>query len=217
MLTDPAYTAIITTNPSAAQIANVCEHALYAQGTPATCLASPALAIVDVRVHNLATLETSGVDFNIRYDRPLPLGQLRMGLNGTWLARFQQAELPDTPLISLLDTQNEPVNLRMRGSTGWEFAGLGASIAANFTNAYWDTGSTPARRIDSWTTFDVQLRYDLSDAWSWLQGTRIELNARNVFNVDPPFLNNQITSIGYDQENANPYGRQLSVELRKTW
>ena len=43
------------------------------------------------------------------------------------------------------------------------------------------------------------------------------MNARNVFNIDPPFLNNQITYIGYDQENANPYGRQLSLELRKTW
>jgi outer membrane receptor protein involved in Fe transport len=140
-----------------------------------------------------------------------------MGLNGTWLAHFQQAELPDSPLISLLDTQNEPVNLRMRGSASWEFAGFGASLATNFTNAYWDTGSTPERRIDSWTTVDVQLRYDFADKWGWLQGTRVELNARNVFNVDPPFLNNQITYIGYDQENANPYGRQLSLELRKTW
>ena len=217
MLTNPAYTAVITNNPSAAQIANVCEHSIYTQGTLATCLATPVLAIVDVRVHNLATLETNGVDFNIRYDRPLPLGKLRMGLNGTWLAHFEQAQLPDTPLVPLLDTENEPVNLRMRGSAGWEFAGFGASIAANFTNSYWDTGSTPARRVDSWTTIDVQLRYDFADDSSWLHGTRIELNARNVFNVDPPFLNNQVRAIGYDQENASPYGRQLSLELRKTW
>lgn len=217
MLTNPAYTGVITINPSAAQIANVCEHALYIQGTVATCLARPALAIVDIRIHNLATLETNGLDFNIRYDHPLPYGQLRLGLNGTWLAQFAQAQLPNTPLISLLDTQNEPVNLRMRGSASWELAGFAASFATNFTNAYRDTGSTPARRIDSWTTVDVQLRYDFSVAKSWLQGARIELNARNVFNVDPPFLNNQITAIGYDQENANPYGRQLSLELRKTW
>ena len=64
----------------------------------------------------------------------------------------------------------------------------------------------------------MQLRYDVPDDFSrWLQGTRIELNARNVFNVDPPFLNNQIVGIGYDQENANPYGRVLSLELRKSW
>jgi outer membrane receptor protein involved in Fe transport len=79
----------------------------------------------------------------------------------------------------------------------------------------------PSRRIDSWTTVDVQLRYDLAGtSRRWLQGTRIELNARNVFNVDPPFLNNhnsQTVAIGYDQENASPYGRLLSLELRKSW
>jgi iron complex outermembrane receptor protein len=217
MLTDSAYAALVTSNPTAAQIANICNHAAYPQGTLATCLATPVAAIVDLRIHNVATLETNGVDFNIRYDRPLPLGKLRLGLNGTWLAHFEQAQLPGTQLIPLLDTQNEPINLRMRGSAGWEFAGFGASIAANFTNSYWNTGSTPAQRVDSWTTIDVQLRYDFSDDSSWMHGTRVELNARNVFNVDPPFLDNQITDIGYDQENANPYGRQLSLEVHKTW
>ena len=217
MLNDPAYAALITYNPSAAQIANVCAHSAYTQGTPATCLATPALAIVDVRIHNLATLETNGVDFNIRYDRPLPVGTLRMGLNGTWLSHFEQAQLPDTPLISLLNTENEPINLRMRGSAAWEFAGFGASIATNFTNSYRNTASIPAQRVDSWTTVDVQLRYDFSDDSSWLHGTRLELNARNVFNVDPPYLDNQSRDIGYDQENATPYGRQLSLEARKTW
>ena len=217
ILTDPAYADLITYNPTAAQISNVCEHSAYPQGSTATCLATPASAIVDLRVHNLATLETSGVDFNIRYDHPLPLGNLHMGLNGTWLSHFEQAQLPDTPLSSLLNTQNEPINLRMRGSVGWEFAGFGASIATNFTNSYQNTATTPVQHVDSWTTVDVQLRYDFADGFSWLNGTRIELNARNVFNVDPPFLNNQLTYIGYDQENANPYGRQLSLELRKVW
>jgi iron complex outermembrane recepter protein len=217
MLTDPAYAPLITYNPSAAQIANVCEHSTYTQGTLASCLATPAVAIVDVRIRNLATLETNGMDFNIRYDLPLPVGKLRMGLNGTWLSHFEQAQLPDTALVSLLNTENEPINLRMRGSAGWEFAGFGASIATNFTNSYWNTSSTPAQRVDSWTTVDVQLRYDFSDDSGFLHGTRLEMNARNVFNIDPPYLDNQVTYIGYDQENANPYGRQLSLELRKTW
>ena len=217
LLSDPAYASIVTNNPTAAEIANVCEHATYSQGTTAACLATPAAAIVDVRIHNLATVITDGVDFNIRYEHTLPMGKLLMGLNGTWLMRFAQAELPDTPLDSLLDTENQPINLRVRASTGWEFAGFGASVAANFTNSYRDTASIPQRRVDSWTTIDVQLRYDFPDDWAWAHGTRVELNARNVFNVDPPFLNNQLVGIGYDQENANPYGRLLSLEVHKLW
>jgi iron complex outermembrane receptor protein len=218
VLSDPAYAAIVTTNPTAAQIAYICSHAAFPQGTAAECVNSAPGAIVDLRVRNLATLKTNGIDFDSRFERPLPLGKLRLDLNGTWLLGFRQAETPDAPLSSLLSTENEPINLRMRASAGWQFAGFGALVAANFANGYHDVASTPPRRIDSWTTIDVQLRYDIpDDANRWLRATRIELNAHNVFNQDPPFLNNQIVGIGYDQENANPYGRVLSLELRKNW
>src|SRR5882757_2048288 len=103
----------------------------------------------------------------------------------------------------------------MRATAGWELAGFRGQVAANYANGYRDIASTPPRRIDSWTTIDLHLRYDIPETSSrWLRGTRIEFNARNVFNVDPPFLNNPIVGIGYDQENANPYGRLLSLELR---
>jgi outer membrane receptor protein involved in Fe transport len=218
VLTDPAYAAIVTRNPSAAQVDFICTHSSYGQGSASDCINSAPGAIVDLRVRNLATLETDGIDFNSRYEHALPLGRIKLDFNGTWLLGFRQAQTPDAPLTSLLNTQNEPINLRMRASARWEFASFGAQAAANFANSYRDTASTPSRRIDSWTTVDVQLFYDVPDHFSrWLQDTRIELNARNVFNVDPPFLNNQVVSIGYDQENANPYGRVLSLELRKSW
>jgi iron complex outermembrane recepter protein len=218
ILTDPAYAAIVTHNPSAAQVDFVCTHSIYGQGSQSDCMNSAPGAIVDLRVRNLATLQTDGIDFNSRYEHSAPVGRIRLDLNGTRLLGFRQAQTPDVPLTSLLNTQNEPINLRMRASAGWEFAGFGAQTAVNFANSYRDTGSTPPRRIDSWTTVDVQLRYDFpDDASRWLQGTRIVLNARNIFNVDPPFLNNQVVGIGYDQENANPYGRVLSLELRKSW
>jgi outer membrane receptor protein involved in Fe transport len=218
ILTDPAYAALVTRNPSAAEISFICTHSSYFQGSTAACMNSAPGAIVDLRVLNLATLQTDGIDFNSRYQHSLPLGQLRLDLNGTWLLHFKQAQTPDAPLTSLLSTQNEPIDLRMRATAGWGVAGFHAQVAANFANGYHDIASTPPRRIDSWTTIDLQLRYDIPVTSSrWLSGTRIELNARNVFNVDPPFLDNQIVGIGYDQENANPYGRQLSLELRKSW
>jgi iron complex outermembrane recepter protein len=218
ILSDPAYAAVVTHDPSAAQVDYICSHSSYFQGTSADCMNSAPGAIVDLRVRNLASLETNGIDFNSRYQRPLPVGTLKLDLNGTWLLAFRQAEVPNAALTSLLSTENEPINLRMRATAGWRFAGFAAQVAANFANGYHDIASTPPRRIDSWTTIDVQLYYDIPENFSqWLRGTRIELNARNVFNVDPPFLNNQIVGIGYDQENANPYGRVLSLELRKTW
>jgi iron complex outermembrane recepter protein len=218
VLSDPSYAAIVTRNPSAAQISYICNHAVYLGGTAAQCYGLPAGAIIDLRVHNFARAVTEGIDFNAGYAHPAPLGELNLTLSGTWLREFSQAQLPDTPLTSLLNTQNEPINLRFRASGGWQYRGWGTLVAANFTNSYRDTASIPERRVGSWTTIDLQLRYDFpDDARHRLRGTRIELNARNVFNTDPPFLNNQMADLGYDQENADPYGRLLSLQLSKKW
>jgi iron complex outermembrane recepter protein len=217
VLSDPSYAAIVTRNPTAAQINYICSHSLYVEGTVNNCMTAPIGAIVDLRVRNLAQLLTDGIDFNGSYERTTSFGKLKFGLDGTWLRDFSEAQTPDVPLTSLLNTQNEPVNLKLRVSAGWQFTGWGALVAANFTNSYRDTASVPERRIDAWTTVDLQLRYDFpEDAGAWLRGVRVELNARNLFNVAPPFLNNQAVGIGYDQENADPYGRVLSLQLRKT-
>jgi outer membrane receptor protein involved in Fe transport len=218
LFTDPFYAAIITRNPSSAQIDFICGHSTYAQGTNARCMATPVGAIVDLRVRNLGALLTDGIDVQAAYRTPISLGDLSLNLSGTWLRDFSEAQTPTQPLVSLLNTENEPIDLRLRASAGWEYKGWGTLVAANFTNGYRDTASIPQRRVDSWTTIDLQLRYDFaSDAGSWLHGLRIEFNAQNIFNVDPPFLNNSTTHIGYDQENANPYGRVLSLQIRKNW
>jgi outer membrane receptor protein involved in Fe transport len=218
VLSDSTYAAIVTRNPTAAQIDYVCNHSIFTQGTVAECMSAPVGAIVDLRVNNLAKLLTDGIDFNSHYERSTRGGDLAFALGGTWLHQFRQAQTPNQPLTSLLDTPNEPINLRLRATAGWQYRGWGAQVAGNFTNRYLDTASSPQRRVDSWTTIDVQLGYDFPDgATSWLRGLRVTLDARNVFNVAPPFLNNQVTDIGYDQENANPYGRQLSLQLRKRW
>ena len=47
--------------------------------------------------------------------------------------------------------------------------------------------------------------------------TLATFNVENLFNVSPPFLNNQMVGLGYDQENADPYGRMVSFALRKNW
>ena len=218
VLTDPAYTPIVTKNPSAAQIDTICNSTTFVQGNAKDCMSVPVTAIVDLRVRNLASLITSGIDFNAKYEHPAPLGKLNFSLNGTWLRRFSEAETPDAPLTALLNTQNQPVNLRLRATSGWAYGGFGALVAADFLNSYRDTASVPERRIPSWTTIDLQLRYQFAArANSWLQGSRLIFNARNVFNVDPPFLNNQIVGLGYDQENATPYGRLLNLEIQKSW
>ena len=88
----------------------------------------------------------------------------------------------------------------------------------NFENSYRDTISVPSRGVAPWTTVDLQLSYQTPvDAFGWLGNTQVALNVQNLFNVNPPFLNNAAVGIGYDQENADLYGRLVSFEVRKRW
>jgi outer membrane receptor protein involved in Fe transport len=88
----------------------------------------------------------------------------------------------------------------------------------NFQNHYKDITSDPPRTISSYTTCDAQLRYNFDPLGAGpLRNTLLELNAINVFNKSPPFLNNSIARLGYDQENADPYGRLISIQVRKNW
>ena len=218
ILDDPGLAGLITRNPTAAQLDSACAQGRYLLGSAADCRQSGALAILDLRTQNLGSVRTRGIDFNTTYDRPWGAGTLKLGLDGTYLFNFTETAAPAAPPQQLLDTQNNPINLKMHGTVSWQQRRWGATVGSNFQNHYRDTASVPNRTVSSYTTFDTQLRYELApDGVNFLHNTRVELNAINVFNASPPFLNNAIAKLGYDQENADPYGRLLSIQVRKTW
>jgi iron complex outermembrane receptor protein len=218
VLDDPSLASLVTRNPTAALLDSVCSRGIYPMGTAADCRQSSPDAIIDVRIQNTERVRTDGLDFNTSYDRNWAAGTLKLSLDGTYLFHFSQTEGANAPPAQLLDTQNNPIDLKMRGALSWQQRRWGATVGVNFQNHYMDTVSQPNRTVKSYTTFDTQLRYELASFGAgFLENTRLELNAINAFNESPPFLNNQIAAIGYDQENADPYGRLLSVQVRKTW
>jgi iron complex outermembrane receptor protein len=218
ILNDPSFAGLVTRNPSASVVSTACSGGAYQRGTLADCLQSSPGAVLDLRAQNLQSVRTRGIDFTSTYARYAAYGTLKLGVEGTYLFAFTQQEGPNSPPAQLLNTQSNPINLKMRGTISWQRKRFGATTGINFQNHYRDTASQPNRTVSSFTTVDAQLRYELGSYDSgWLQNTRIELNAINLFNVNPPFLNNQLVGIGYDQENADPYGRLLSLQIRKTW
>ena len=120
-------------------------------------------AIVDVRAHNAETLDTRGLDFNLKYEHPVRYGTLRLAADGTYLTKFDLAEGNGSPETDLLNTQNNPINLRVRTSLSWSGRRLGATLAANYSNSYRDTSSVPNLPVAAWTTIDAQIRYQLGN------------------------------------------------------
>lgn len=216
VLQRPDLAWLVTRNVTAAEIAAVCSHGTFT-GPAAACVNSAAGAIIDERLNNIALLRTRGIDLLGRYGVQSAIGKFDLGLNGTYLLDYSQANTPVSPLISLLSTQNNPIDLRFRGTIAWGRRGWGASANVNYDNGYRDTISVPGRRVDSLTTLDLQLTYETAaDAYGWLGATRVALSVENVLGSYPPFLNNHI-GVGYDQENADLLGRFVSVDIRKRW
>jgi len=94
---------------------------------------------------------------------------------------------------------------------------MSVSTALNYANPYWDIASIQKRRVGTSVSVDSQLRL-LFASGGLLTGTNTELvlDIENLFNTQPPFLNNQL-GVGYDQENADLTGRVFRLTVIRRW
>lgn len=214
-LADPLVAEFVDRTPTAEERARVCARGNFF-GNPANCTAAPIGAIVDVRIQNVALSHTRGFDLAGAWEGTTPFGDLEARLSGTYLLDFRQAARPNLPVVELVDTQSNPLDLRLRGSLTWQRSGYEVSLFLNHADSYRDTFSNPDRRVDSWTTYDLQLAYDTSERAGPLDGIRVSLSVQNLLDDAPPFLNNA-NGIGYDEENADLLGRIVRFHVRKSW
>lgn len=168
-------------------------------------------AIVDARYVNTAEVQVEGLDLSAGYGFNLAGNAFDLDVNLTWLERFDAQPTPTSPTVSQLDRPNFPVGLRGRASASWSRGPWTVSPSLNHVGDYADlTG----RRIGSWSTADVLVRF--APAGGLLDGTAVSLTVQNLFDRDPPFYDAP-EGIAYDAANANVLGRFISLQLTKAW
>jgi outer membrane receptor protein involved in Fe transport len=214
-LVDPTFADVVSRNPTNTERLAACARNPFVG--VGDCATASIAAIVDLRKNNVAEMRTSGVDWLGKYRLENGLGTFDLSINTTYTFDFSQAQFRSSPLISLLDTSEHPLDLRFRTTVGWRRGVLGINLTADYTDGYHDRVSSPNRDIGSWTTFDLQLSYDsrASDL-QLLENTSIALTVQNVLDTNPPFFNNP-EGLGYDTANADLLGRFMSLRLRKDW
>jgi iron complex outermembrane receptor protein len=208
ILTNPLYAQYRILNPSAEQIA-----ALLGSGLPINTSITPALVtyIQDGRRHNLGKTIAKGIDAALHYDWDLGGGQLGVGFNGSYFTEYTASLAPGAPQADVLSTINFPQRFRGRGEIGWRRNEFRAVAFVNHVSGYDQTGVTPIRSVDAYTTVDLHLGYDLSQL---SDGLDVAIDVQNIADEDPPFVN---LSGGYDPQSTNPLGRLVAVSLRKSW
>jgi iron complex outermembrane recepter protein len=216
-LLDPTLGVAVNFTPTAAQRQAACSSPTLIATTPDNCLNQPITALIDGRLLNVASVQTNGIDLLANYGIDTGLGSFDFGFNTTYLLEYSKALTPASPLTDLVDTQNNPPDVRARASFGWRRNSLGTTLYVNYTDGYQDMLSVPNRKVDSWTTLDLNLSYSFASMGSpILAGTQVFLSAQNLLDEDAPYFNNPSAG-GYDPENADLIGRRVSLFLRKEW
>ncbi|MFL6603956.1 MAG: TonB-dependent receptor plug domain-containing protein [Steroidobacteraceae bacterium] len=207
--------AIIERQPSAARVQQLAASPGYANffGIDLASIG----AIFDSRVHNLSSVRTTGLDFNGSWATATSLGNVELGLDGTYIFRFDNQFTNNAPVNSILNTAYNPVNLRMRARTLIRtIGGLTFGLFTNYTNAYRENNTISAQPVASWTTVDVTARYLFTVNNGPLADTSLLVAITNVTGKNPPFVPNAL-GINFDGANANAFGRVVSVQLSKRW
>jgi iron complex outermembrane recepter protein len=216
-LSDPTFQPYISRNVSDQERQSLCKQGQFL-GPASDCLQAPVAAIIDLRLHNRAVIQTSGLDLNARLPFDTRLGTWTAGLLGTYLLDYSEAPTSFSPLTRLLDTEHNPISVRLRAAASWKRGSFTLATFANYQGNYTDIESVPARHVSSWTTVDATLKWEPEHLhFRGLKGTGVQLSVLNLLNRYPPFLNNVYERVGYDEENGDLTGREASLTLRVQW
>jgi hypothetical protein len=174
-------------------------------------------AIVDSRVHNLSIVRTRGLDLDGSWTAGLPLGNLELGLNGTYIFNFESQFTSNAATVSVLNTAYNPVDLRLRGRAVFRLGGLTFASYINYTGAYREDNTAGAHPIASWTTVDITAKYLFTAEKGPLTDASLLFAVTNIMDRAPPFVPNPVFGINFDGANANALGRVLALQFAKRW
>jgi iron complex outermembrane recepter protein len=173
---------------------------------------------LDLSPINLGTTITRGVDLRAQWTpHGQPWGQLRLGMQGTYVTRHD-AQLDGVHFLPQAGTAQfaDPVpRWRSTFTLDWNRGAWGASIAHHYSAGYVDqfpgVDGQP-RRVSGTASWDLWVRLAASDAWRWSVGIQ------NVFDRNPPASNQQRTAQhGYNPSLSDPTGRGFVLQATHTF
>lgn len=174
-------------------------------------------AIFDSRKHNLSIESTRGLDLDSSWSAQSALGNIELGLTGTYVLRFDTQFTRNAPTVSILNTPYNPVDLRLRARAVLQCRSLTFAGFVNFINSYQQDDISGVREIPTWTTVDATLKYRFNSDHGPLADAAVLLSVTNLLDRAPPFVANPQFGINFDGANANALGRFLAIQLSKRW
>ena len=161
---------------------------------------------------NLAEQNTSGFDYTLNYEWRNTLGNWTTSFNTTWIRTFETKVTEDSQTIDGINLGELP-EFRTNMTLDWQKGKWGATLRMSFVDemlGYYCIECSSDDKVASWTTFNINTRFNYSDF------TRIHFGINNLTNKAPPQDPTQTTWPWYP--NAGGYysaaGRELYLQLQ---
>lgn len=146
-------------------------------------------ALIDARSINLSSLKTTGLDFDVSYNRPTNFGSVFAKVGGSLILSYDVLAFNGGPTTRLKDNNVQELRLQvMAGAKVGDFTGR---VTLQHTSGYRVAPVAAALNQDwigSLSVVNLAFNYDLKGE-GVLDGTSLSLNVDNVFNTDPPRYN----------------------------
>ncbi|MFM6932916.1 MAG: TonB-dependent receptor domain-containing protein [Novosphingobium sp.] len=212
-----------TTNPTAAA------------GLPQTgAISTPYYFVYNFQQNNVLNLNVAGLDVSANYRMDTSFGKVNIGGAFTRKLKFDQFfGATGTPFSVLgtagFNTTFPSVKFEARANVGVESGGFSFDAFLNHLGGYTNWSGSVANAITrtnglptgggdpvkSFTTVDLHMGYKF-EGLSAFKDVELFVDASNVFNTAPPQYNafNTNGSVGYDNINASPIGRVVTLGIR---
>ncbi len=200
---------------------------------------NPIYFIYSNQQQNVLNLNVAGIDVSASYKLETDsAGTFNLGVGFSRKTKFDQFFGTNGTVFSALGYSNYNLtfpSLKYEGrySFGWEKGPITADIFVNHTGGYTFFGGTtinprgfaaglPASGGDpvkAFVTVDTHLAYKFEDL-GFAKSAEIYVDASNLLNQAPPFMNSYGLNspagagTGFDNVNANPIGRVVTIGLR---
>ena len=190
--------------------------------------------IYDRRELNLSSNVSKTIDFRVDYRFSTDFGDLGIYLNAVRTLETARQLVSFIPEVDISDTEQGPSRWGSNLRLSWDYGAWNATAETYYTSSTkllspssasvvlpgerfrrsdgLPINQNPQTQADSYTRTDVQVGWTASADSGWLRGLRVAVGAQNVFEPDPPFVDN---SSGFAANRVFASGRVLYLDLHK--
>jgi iron complex outermembrane receptor protein len=214
LILESQHPTLIDRNPSLATVDGYFAYPNFHNSTPPVTPGDIG-AIIDNQKANVSSTRESGLDLNSTYGLVTVAGTFTFQAGGTYLLEKKDRLTSNSPFVSNLNSVFNPADLKLRNSLMWNRGGLGAAVFMNYVGHYRDIRPGFEAPVGSYTTFDLNLRYNTQGKGGVFRHMTFALAALNVLDRAPPHIN--YYGFDFDATNASAVGRYLSLDVTKQW